>query len=94
MECEAQASLHWPAAVGALVDTAAKPLPLGSVEAGLAAGDPAGQVSSHAAPVEVLCDLSLGDSLAIVALVVMELPQDGVYLESRHSKIGEVIHGQ
>lgn len=54
MEGEAQASLHRPTAVAAIVDAAAEPLPLGPVEAGVAAGDPLGQVSGHAGPVEVL----------------------------------------
>lgn len=94
MEREAQSSLHRPAAVGALVDATAKPLPLGSVEAGVAAGDPARQVSSQGSPVEVLCDRSLADSLAVVALVVMELLQDRVYLELRHRRIGACIHEQ
>lgn len=76
MEGETQASLHRPAAVGAGGDAAAEPLSLGSFEAGVAAGDPAGQVSGHAGPVEVLSDLSLADSLAVVTLVVMELLQD------------------
>lgn len=85
MEGEAQASLHRSAAVCATVDAAAEPLSLGSVEAGVAAGNPAGQVSGHVAPVEVLCDLSLADSLASVTLVVMELLQDRVYLGSKGS---------
>lgn len=54
MEGEAQASLHRPAAVGAAGDAAAEPLPLGSVEAGVAAGDPLRQVSGHGGPVEAL----------------------------------------
>lgn len=87
MEGEAEASLHRPAAVGAAVDAAAEPLPLGSVEAGVAAGDPAGQVSGHAGPVEVLRDLSLADSLPIVTLFVMELLQDQVYLGSKGSTV-------
>lgn len=82
MEGQAQASLHRPAAVGAVVDAAAEPLPLGPVEAGEAAGDPAGQISGHAAPVEVFTDLALADSLTVVTLVVVELPQDRVYLGS------------
>ena len=84
MEGEAQAPLHRPAAVVAAVDAAAEPLPLGSVEAGVAAGDPRGQVSGHAAPVEVLRDLLLADSLTVVTLVVVELLQDGVYLGWKH----------
>lgn len=80
MEGEAQAPLHRPAAVGAVGDAAAEPLPLGSVEAGAAVVDPATQVSGHAGPVEVLCDLPLADSLAVVTLVVVELLQDRVYL--------------
>lgn len=87
MEGEAQASLHWPAAVGAAVDAAAKPHPLVSAEAGLAAGDPAGQVLGHFAPVEALCDLSLADSLADVTHVVMELLQNRVHLESKGSLV-------
>lgn len=86
MEGEAQASLHRSAAVGAGVDAAAEPLPLGSVEAGVAAGDPAGQVSGHVGPVEALCDLLLADPLAVVTLVVMELLQDRVHLGSRGSE--------
>lgn len=85
MEGEAQASLHRPAAVGAVGDAAAEPLPLGSVEAGVAVVDPVGQVSGHAGPVEVPCDLPLADSLAIVTLVVMELLQDRVYLGAKGS---------
>lgn len=54
LEGEAQASLYWSTAVCAPKNTAAHPLPLGSVKAGLAVGDPTSQVSSHAAPVEVL----------------------------------------
>lgn len=81
MEGEAQLPLHRPAAVGALVDAAADHLPLGSVDAGLAAGDPAGQVPAQAAPVEVLGDLPLTDALTVVTLVVVELLQDGVHLE-------------
>lgn len=84
MEGEAQLPLHGPAAVGALVDAAADHLPLGPVDAGLAAGDPAGQVAAQAAPVEVLGDLPLADALAVVALVVVELLQDGVHLEQVH----------
>lgn len=87
MEGEAQAPLHRPTAVVAVVDAAAEPLPLGSVEAGVAAGDPAGQISGHAAPVEVLCDLSLADSLAVVTLVIMELLQDQVHLGSKGNMV-------
>lgn len=90
MESEAQASLHWPTAVCAAVDAAAEPLSLGSAEAGVAAGDPAGQVSGHVAPVEVLCDLLLADSLAGMILAVMELLQDRVYLESKGSKLSSI----
>lgn len=85
MEGEAQASLHGPAAVGAAVDAAAEPLPLGPAEAGVAAGDPAGQVPRHVAPVEVFGDLTLADTLANVTLVVVELLQDGVDLGSEES---------
>lgn len=81
VEGEAQAALHRPTAVGAVGDAAAKPLPLGPVEAGSAVGDPAGQVSGHAGPVKGLCDLSLADSLTVVTLFVVELLQDGVHLE-------------
>lgn len=80
MEGEAQASLHRTAAVGAVGDAAAEPLPLGSVEAGAAVVDPVGQVSGHAVPVKVLCDRSLADSLAVVTLVIMELLHDQVHL--------------
>lgn len=80
MEGETQAPLHWAAAVLAVGDATAEPLPLGSVQAGVAVVDPLAQVSGHGAPVEVLDDLPLANSLAIVALVVMELLQDGVYL--------------
>lgn len=83
MEGEAQASLHWSAAVGATVDAAAEPHPLGSVTAGVAAGDPAGQVFGQAAPVEVISDLFLADPLAGVTLVVVELLQNRVCLESK-----------
>lgn len=73
MENKSEFSLHWATAVGALGDTAANHLPFRSVDTRLAAGDPAGQVSTQATPVVVLRDLSLADSLPIVALVVMEL---------------------
>lgn len=80
MEGEAQAPLHWTTAVLAVGDAAAEPLPLGSVQAGVAVVDPLAQVSGHGGPVKVLNDLSLANALAIVALVVMELLQDGVHL--------------
>lgn len=80
VEGEAQASLHRPAAVGASVDAAAQPFPLGSVQAGVAAGYPAPQVAGQCGPVKVPGDLSLADSLAVVAVVVMKLLQDGIYL--------------
>lgn len=83
MEGEAQASLHRPAAVGAVVDTAAEPLPLGSVDARVAVGYPAGQVPAQVGPVEVLGDGPLADAVAVVTLVVMELLQDGVHLQSK-----------
>lgn len=83
MKGEAQASLHWPAAVCATVDAATEPHSLGSVTAGVAAGDPAGQVFGQAAPVEVLRDLFLADSLAGVTLVIVELLQNWVYLGSK-----------
>lgn len=87
MEGEAQAPLHRPAAVGAAGDAAAEPLPLGSVQAGAAVVDPVAQVPGHTGPVEVLCDLPLADSLAVVPLVVMELLQDGVYLGTKSSRL-------
>lgn len=86
MKGEAQAPLHRPTAVLAVGDAAAEPLPLGSVQAGVAVVDPVAQVSGHGRPVEVLYDLSLANSLAVVTLVVMELLQDGVYLRAKGSK--------
>lgn len=80
VEGETQASLHGPTAVLAVGDAAAEPLPLGSVQAGVAVVDPLAEVSGHGGPVEVLDDLPLADPLAIVALVVVELLQDGVDL--------------
>lgn len=91
VEGEAQAALHRAAAVGAVVDAAAEPLPLGSVQAGVAVVDPAGQVSGHAGPVEVLCDLTLADSLTVVTQVVVELLQDRVHLEAKRRTDGSVI---
>lgn len=73
MKGEAQAPLHRPTAVLAVRDAAAEPLPLGSVQAGVAVVDPVAQVSGHGSPVEVFYDLSLANSLAVVTLVVMEL---------------------
>lgn len=93
MEGEAQAALHRPAAVGAGGDAAAEPLPLGPVEAGVAAGDPAGQVVSHAGPVEVLGDLPLADPVAVVTLVVVELLQDRVHLRIGGKKMVQLSLG-
>lgn len=73
MKGEAQTSLYRPTAVLAVGNAAAEPLPLGSVQAGVTVVDPVAQVSGHGSPVEVLYDLSLTNSLAIVTLVVMEL---------------------
>lgn len=80
VEGETQASLHRTAAVLAVGDAAAEPLPLGSVQAGVAVVDPLAQVPGHGGPVEVLDDLPLANPLAVVALVVVELLQDGVDL--------------
>lgn len=73
MEGESQASLHRPAAVGAVIDAAAEHLPLGPVDAGAAARDPSGHVSGHAGPVVVLGDLSLAEPLTTMTLVIVEL---------------------
>lgn len=52
VEGEAQAALHRPAAVPAVVDAAAEPLLPGVlVLADAAAGDPGGHVLGHVAPV-------------------------------------------
>lgn len=85
VEGETQASLHWAAAVLAVGDAAAEPLPLGSVQAGVAVVDPLAQVPGHGGPVEVLDDLPLAYALAVVALVVVELLQDGVHLGAKQS---------
>lgn len=85
MEGETQASLHGPTAIGAVGDAAAEPPPLGSRQAGSAAVDPVGQVSGHAGPVVLFCDLSLADSLTVVTLIVMELLEDRVNLVVRQN---------
>lgn len=91
VEGKAQAPLHWSTAVVAGVDAAAQPPPLGSVDAGAAAGDPGGQVPGHGAPVEVLGDLSLADALAVMTPVVVEPLQDVVYLKAPDT--GSVLTG-